>query len=1552
MSEEELPPEEEERATYAVADDEDDDAAVARIASADEVSDEHVHNSAGHGHGGGDGAFLRQVTIIALLVVAMIVLHEFAVPIEGRQYDPTAMLALGFVILACFTIGALVDVVKLPHITGYLLAGIFFGPSIAQFIPFRLLAPFDEGVLNNQVMEQLSPLNTLAVALIALTAGGELKIDQLRRGMRAITGVLAVQLVTVLSFTTAFFWLVSGAVPMLALPGLGDVSAAWLPIGLTVGAISFATSPAATVAIINETGAKGPMTRTVMSSVVLKDVFVVVLFGVFSALAAQSMGQASEGSIVTTLAIEIGGSIVGGILLGGLMGLYLGFVGKYPSSAPPLILFVAGIVYISTLIATELHLDAVLVFITAGFLVSNFSKLGEKLIHSVEQLSMPVYVVFFTLAGAHLELDKVLALLPFAFALVLVRIVAVYLGVRWGAILGGADDGTRKYGWMGFLSQAGVAITFASFLGTDRFPEEVHALSSLLIAGVAFNEVLGPVLLKVALSLAGEVGDKKSEVAMDEVELPSQEFASWPTLVDEVDWAPDFESGSAEVDLLLQELEGDLRSLVRDIDDGPMASFKASGEGFLRDLRREFLRHHRRLLVQARAVGASEDEAAEKAAMAKLVVLLRTEQAELSERWRATVLARAAQLRQRAHWHATDLVEAVDSLGVGFPEQAKVPFAPESFVSRPTDNALKFMRRRWYRLRRGTARVLGRPMNPRKVAFRDLVRFHLSGVTPPKLESTAALLVDAERHLAGRTRNLFDGIVHAYDKLATTDHDRSVTMEKRVAAIREDVEQGLLLALDEVRRMASGGTHRTARTLASGLRGIKDDLPFIATFELPERRRQSSSVFRERVKSLEQLGVAVDALRESCGGEFSLLAMELELVGLEARLKDVVANHEGRLQSELQRRAVQQARRADETLLEALQHVASLLRDRGTPRTGAQLAGEIRQLTDSSEKVTGDASRIVRDMRDELLDSAKFEDLVKAVQDTAETLTSRYEVIAGRMMHGDERLPAPMPSVEVPFRELVSEFTETTVMPKLYRAARAAADELQPLALALKEAERLVAFNVELATAELEVVHDDIVPAETLSLLHEMIFGQLDRVHATVHSFAETSVEWPSTFGQEVREAVLGALDELRGELVDGKITQAKLNVIRKTATRRRLAQQATDLPKILREFREQFKRTTVALIGVERLASWRESLGIRGTKEESSFGQAVFTEPKAITTLPVVYRRLFAADTMEASDVLTGRDEMIRSAREILLPKKSKSGLRRAVALVGPDGVGKASVGGAIVRGGRWKSVARIVLDRPQTLEDVAEHLAKAKQSQLVVLEGLHWLVSTRPGGFAPLRAFVDGMLADGESRSWLVYADELLWRYASAIAPLEDAFPDVVKLEPLTIEELTSAVMERHRLSGYGHAFERIDGDARVETLLARALSKVRSPYEQYFAELHAATGGLVRDALRLWLASIRQIYDDDIVHVGPVPNSNYHVVRALPDEELHTLFLVARQGWMDAPVLANLRRRDERSARAELGRLQHLGVLEGKDGVVRISAHLRGVVGRVLAEKGWSS
>jgi hypothetical protein len=881
----------------------------------------------------------------------------------------------------------------------------------------------------------------------------------------------------------------------------------------------------------------------------------------------------------------------------------------------------------------------------------------------------------------------------------------------------------------------------------------------------------------------------------------------------------------------------------------------------------------------------------------------------------------------------------------------RVPYHPRSFESHTGEGLIKAFARVGLRIRRRTAKLFGKPMAKHDLPLKDLARFHLAGLTPMRLEGVAALVVSAERHLAGRTRQLFDGIVSAYDQLAIECTEPDVDIEARARMLRADVEEGLMLALDEVNRISRDGVHRTGVILAQGFRSVKDESPFYGTLDLPEWERRSSRVFRERVEALEALSKDLVALRESAGGEFALLAMELELIGLEARVKDLLGNHRARLEGEMRRRVVQQAERAVDHLAEAVQHVRGELAE---AHDGRQLGALVRQITDAAEKTCGEATRIAKELHEELLDQEKIAPLIDALNDAAVALTIRYKVIAGRLQRGEWKLPPAVPPVEVPFRETVLDTIDTRVAPRLIRAAREAADRIQPLVQAMREAERLLAFNTELATAELEILGDEPVPRETIRLIEDMVLGQLERSEGTLEQMLDEAHTWPEELGLELHEAALGTLEELRGQLVDGEITRAKLDELRRSANRRRLALRAVRVPELLRDLRGQLRRAVVLLIGETRLEIWRRLLGLPAPKEEAVMSPEAFAPPKPRVSLPLVYERLFAADTMEASDVLTGREEQIRKARELLAPPRGSrgKGRRRAVAVVGLDGVGKASVISAIIRGGRWKSVKRISLDHPMTEDEVDALLEEARHASLVVIDGLYWLVSAKPGGFRPLRRFVDGVLGDGDQRSWLVQGESVFWRYASAVAPLEDAFPDVVRLEPLTAEELTAAVMERHRLSGYGHAFDRLEGESWLESWLARSASRIRRPYEQYFKELHAATGGLVRDALRLWLSSIRGIEAEDIVHVGHVPPSGYTNVSHLPDEHLLVLFQVARQGWMDAAVLAHLFRTDRRAARAQLARLRHLGLLESDDDrVYRIARHLRGAVARVIHERRWA-
>ena len=355
-----------------------------------------------HGSHGSIDVF-RKLGIVAVLVITLIWLNGYITP--SPELEPRGLLALGFVILAAYTIGELAEVIKLPHITGYLLAGLVLGPSTAHvlhdaFPHLHLPPPFDEGVLNEKVKHQLLLLDDLALALIALTAGGELKLEQLRQGIRRIIAISAVQVVIVGGAVALFVWSISGVIPGVALAQLDGLSTpAALALGAVVGSISLATSPAATIAVINSTGAKGETTETVLSVVVLKDVLVVMAFSASTAVALGVLGLSSgEGGFLTSLG-HIFWSIVVGTGIGVLIHLYLRYVNA------ELLIFLIGLIYAATYVGHHYHLEAALMFITAGFVTANFSDTGDHLIHEVERLSLPVYVVFFTLAGAKLHLD-------------------------------------------------------------------------------------------------------------------------------------------------------------------------------------------------------------------------------------------------------------------------------------------------------------------------------------------------------------------------------------------------------------------------------------------------------------------------------------------------------------------------------------------------------------------------------------------------------------------------------------------------------------------------------------------------------------------------------------------------------------------------------------------------------------------------------------------------------------------------------------------------------------------------------------------------------------------------------------------------------------------------------------------------------------------------------------------------------------------------------------------------------------------------------------------
>ncbi|MGE0789504.1 MAG: cation:proton antiporter [Sandaracinaceae bacterium] len=1497
------------------------------------------------------GGGIRKMIIVLLLVGGVMLLHRFAVRPEGL--DPSALLALGFVILASYAFGQLVEQVGLPHITGYLIAGLLLGPSIASMLPQILPAgwavapPFDEGVLSESVQEQLQPLNTLAVALIALTAGSELKLESLRKGLATILGVLGGQVVVIPIACVGFLLALSFLGDTVSVPGLGALGttdAIWL--GAILGSISLATSPAATIAVINDVRARGPLTSTLLATVVLKDVVVVVLFSVVSTFAVTALGlsEGPQGALGLYLLKHIGGALAIGVAVGFAMALYL----KYVKAEP--LLFLVATVYTAAFLASELDVEVVVLFIAAGFAAANFSSEGENLLESVVKLSLPVYVVFFTLAGAHLPLESLIGLLPFAIALVVLRTGAIWAGTALGGRLFGAPAPVKRFGWLGFVSQAGVAISLASIVGR-RMGEQGETLSTLIIAGIALNELAGPILLKLGLSASGETGasDEDDEAEESVVSEPSDReeptpgpVEPWPAPSEVTrDFSPEVHLASAELNEQIHDLALDLAHVSHDVADEPLRRFREGALEYVRELRREFLRHHRRISVQASDTKSEHGAAA----------ALRLEQAELAEKWRTAVLARAAKLRAPPDWEPAPIVAAVDALTEGLPERVPAPYEAISFEPREGDSIARSIARTWLRTRRAVRSFVGLRMPPRIVELRALSRYHLWGRLPERLEPVATLYALAEMHFVDRTRSIFDGIVLEYDGLAKRiessrrEGAEPLDVEGLLREIRVHVDEELVLAVQEVDRIRDDLASRTRSALRACLKDLEEDLPHAGGPDLSMRKRAASSLYASRNEAMERLESGTRGTRRTCAALFNRLALEMELHALEGRVKDTLEDLAADLGADVRGRAFRQVERVCEAIDAAETQLDAALQ----PGQGAHaVAEQVRAICDPLVRISAEAARAASLLRDQLLDEASVTPVLDSLTRAAHGLTQRYEVPAGPIARGEHRLPPPVATLEVPFRDWVLARIETAIAPRLLASTRAVAQKVEPLSASLSEMERRVAFNAELAVGELIVIDDDHVTPDTLRLVREMTFGALERNRELFASYGRESATWNDEVREAVSRSVLQSLDELRGGLVDGEVGRMRSQMVRDVRGRRAV--------RVLRELRTAISRSWVVLrralieaVGTARVERVRTALGL-GLSELDEEDRALrFDPPESRSAIPMVYRRLFSASALEAGDILTDRDEALRRAMALL--DGNGSGLR-TVAVVGPDGVGKSAFVSAVQRAKRWTKVRVFDPREPATVEQVEAMFDRHVEGQLVVVIGVRWLRSLTPGGFAPLRRFVELVVEDAGKNAFLVQADRLVWEGCRQGAALDHAFPEVVDLAPLSADALQAAVLARHAVSGFGLVFSHgIQPESRIEEVLMRATAPISRPRQTFFRALHAASGGVLRDALRLWLASVEEVDEaGDFVHLGPVPPPTIYALRRLGADDVFTLYQVARQGWMSANVCASLFRVSLASAQARLAALAHVGLLEQRERMYLIAPHLQGSVTRLLEERGF--
>lgn len=424
---------------------------------------------------------MRRLLILGLLLGGM----HLILPLGAEGHGSRTLLTFGFLILAAYTVGELASAFGLPHIVGYLVAGVAFGPS-------------GLGVVVPDGIERLTPVSNLAIALIAFLAGAELQWAELRARVGELLRIVAAEQATAFLALAALFYALAGFMPFLADAPPATVIAA----ALLFAAVAIVHSPAVTLALLSETGARGPVARTTLGVVLVVDVSVVLLFT--GALAAARVLAPPVGDVAVPSAgavvWEIAGAVLVGAALGAAVALYLRFVGR------ELVLFAVLVAFFGIEIARFAHVELLLTLLVAGFVAENASRHGDALRRAIERSAAPIFVVFFALSGARIDVGAVTPLLPLVLPLALVRGFAIWGGTRVGAAWAGSAPVVRRYAWMGLVSQAGVAIGLAAIVA-EAYGALGAALRDLLLALVAVNETVGPILFRRALRRSGEAED-------------------------------------------------------------------------------------------------------------------------------------------------------------------------------------------------------------------------------------------------------------------------------------------------------------------------------------------------------------------------------------------------------------------------------------------------------------------------------------------------------------------------------------------------------------------------------------------------------------------------------------------------------------------------------------------------------------------------------------------------------------------------------------------------------------------------------------------------------------------------------------------------------------------------------------------------------------------------------------------------------------------------------------------------------------------------------------
>lgn len=1475
---------------------------------------------------------------VALLLLVVLFGHYFSMESGLGWIEKPWLLGLGIMILLAYSTGEILRRLGLPTLLGYIAVGIFLGPGFAALVD----GDFPLTIISEEVIQQLGLVQVLIIGLIGILGGAKLKVSDLEGNRRLVFAIVVALFLVVLPVVILGIFLGAQLFPSAMVFFVEQSLSTQITMALFFAILSVGLAPSVTVAMLQDLRARGPLTALILGVVIFAEFVLFVLFAI-----ALSVGRALTGpeipewSVFAGLLPGVGGRILLAIGLGVGLGIVIANYFRYVRKET--LLFLLALLLVGYFGVVYLDAEPLLTFLVAGFFVQNATRQGDSLVRMLERVALPVFVVYFALLAADIDLVGLAAYIPLVLLLVGLRSVGMYWAIRWASQGAVATNRTYEYLRTSFLSQDAVVLVLASVVAL-YFPEWGTAFQSVIVATVVTYLVIGPIYLNVALDRSGEA--RQSGVgARDEAELAARaiDLSQEKIELEKAFTVPDFED--AWLKGHVEDLREGLKELASTCLLQPTRKQSEELHRILQELGELFSSQEEGLQLLVEKLEEKDGQESVGSFVRELQRGYARQMQPLLERLEAV---------QGLSLHSESLQDFLEKVRGLEDKDSLYKIEREANLLRVRDEdtpAIRLLKR----ARQLRVKVSGRGY--RNVPVGQLWRYYLELALPAVYASNISVtMTHYERFWKGLWRHLRD-VDAFWERLIEGSNMPSSEEHEEVGTLRREQTAEQIKKMKVQARVQRDDLHEEVSIAA----------------KLVERHflLETAERYNQFVRATARAGTSrLPAFMHRPSSRFGQARRgENRLLDRVQRAEGIIAGYRGwiRLDHELASFS-QWARLFGAQIDETVDRTLGLDWEESIRDLQTAISEAIESCKSSEDQGLHCEEIFLREIRPRVLKFRKRQEELLARVHKGLTTRGLQHRLDARIAKVPERisilvgepervvLTSVSNQLEIPLRTWLATQVSREVALRIVEFNDRAEGPVQQRLATLSSVEQILEFNLVRSLKEDGLQKENRQPGETTL---ELTLQGLERAIRQLDVFLEkghkTTEELRSWLSKELLTIVDEAFEPLRSR---------RLGEVQRKLARQEAATLVARGESLLSEALEPLTKRWASSRSLS--GNWLSELGAElgellhdQAREVDRFEirKILFAgETLGTSEAPSIYRRLFLPSTLDIPEFYRHREEaedrFLETLRDFL------GGKEQALLITGQPGVGKRTfvhhllpgrlqaTESGILKEDQIRTVllsasargeanlaamlSEAVLQGPpaRDLEELTQRLRRSRRErQIVVVERTECALLRTEEGLELFRRFMAMMEQTASKVLWILLLNEGAATFLDTHLGFRSFFTHWLHLKTFSAEELEKMILSRHQVSGYELDFEppSLGRLKRLRYPLLGARAR-QLPQRIFFERLAHRSGGNPRAALLYWLKAIApDPINDSRIIVRSLADRDVRLLSALSLEQKVILAILCLHRRITIEGIAAVLLKEKQAIALEIRQLERLGFCE---------------------------